>query len=198
MSSLDESSLRQLFLDARTHRAWRPEPVPDALLHRLYELVKQGPTALNGHPTRFLFVKSPEQKAVLKEALDAGNVEKAMKAPVTVVVAVDEQFHRHLPTLSPARGAQLAEKAAAWPAAERDAFLAQNGNLEAAYLFLAARALGLDVGPMGGFNKAKVDATLLAGTGWRSLLLVNLGYGDPTPLHPRQPRLDFETAARIV
>lgn len=198
MSSLDESSLRQLFLDARTHHAWTDEPVSDELLRRLYELVKLGPTSTNSHPTRFLFVRSPEAKAVLKEALSPGNVEKTMAAPVTVVVAVDEKFHEQMPTLFPARGEALTQRLGALAGPEREFMLTQNSGLEAAYLMLAARALGLDAGPMGGFDKAKVDATLLAGTGWRSVLLVNLGHGDRGRLAPRLPRLDFDTAARLT
>lgn len=198
MPALDESSLRQLFLDARTHNAWTSEPVSDEVLRQLYELVKLGATATNSHPTRFLFVRSPEAKAVLKEALSPGNVEKTMAAPVTVVVAVDEQFHEQLPTLFPSRGEALKQRLGALAGPERDFMLTQNSGLEAAYLLLAARALGLDAGPMGGFDKAKVDATLLAGTGWRSVLLVNLGHGDASRLFPRLPRLDFDTAARLV
>lgn len=197
MPALPDASLQQLFVDARTHSAWLPEAVPDELLHRLYELVKLGPTSTNSHPTRFLFLKSAEAKQRLEPALSAGNVEKTRAAPVTVVVAVDEQYHAQLGTLFPARP-ELGARLAGMPAEKREFNLVQNSGLEAGYLIMAARALGLDCGPMGGFERAKVDELFFAGTSWKSVLLVNLGYGDRSRLHPRLPRLSFEAAARIA
>ncbi len=198
MQRLSSEALDQLFLQARTHQKWLDRPVPDALLRELYELAKLTPTATNSHPTRYLFVKSAEARRVLAEALPPSNVEKMLKAPATAVVAWDERYHAQMPKLFPARGEALAAAWATQPTAARDAWVLQNTGLEASALIYAARALGLDAGPMGGFDKAKVDATLLAGTGWHSVLLVNLGYGDAAQLPPRLPRLDFDEAARIA
>ncbi len=197
MKAISEESLQQLFTDARTLHAWKPEPVSDALLTRLYDLAKLGPTSTNSHPARFLFVKSPEAKAQLKDALSAANIDKTMRAPVTVVVAWDEKFHTQMATLFPSRP-ELVQRMGDLPADKRDFMMVQNTGLEAAALIYAARALGLDAGPMGGFERAKVDETLLKGTGWHSVLLINLGYGDRTHQPPRLPRLDFEQAARIA
>lgn len=198
MNAVHDEALKQLFSDARTLNVWKPEPVSDELLRRVYDLAKLGPTATNSHPTRFLFVRSPEAKAQLREALSPGNVDKTMQAPVTVVVAWDEKFHQHLPTLFPARGAALATSLADLPRDRRDFMVVQNSGLEAAALIYAARALGLDAGPMGGFDRAKVDETLLKDTGWHSVLLINLGYGDRSQHPPRLPRLEFEQAARVL
>lgn len=198
MKPIADDSLRQVFLEARTFSAWSPEPVSDDLLRRVYDLAKLGATATNSHPTRFLFVKSPEAKLRLEPTLSPGNVDKVRAAPVTVVVAFDERFHEKMPTLFPARGAQLVESLGAMPADKRDFMLVQNSGLEAAYLMLAARSLGLDCGPMAGFDRAKVDATFFEGTTWRSVLLINLGHGDREKIHPRLPRFDFETACRIA
>ncbi|MFZ5446381.1 MAG: malonic semialdehyde reductase [Myxococcota bacterium] len=197
MSVLPDAALQQLFLDARTLSTWSPQPVPDELLHRLYELVKLGPTSTNSHPTRFLFIKSAEAKEKLVPALSAGNVDKTRAAPVTVVVAVDEQYHRQMSKLFPARP-ELGERLAGMPPEKKEFNLVQNSGLEAGYLIMAARALGLDCGPMGGFERAKVDEAFFAGTSWRSVLLVNLGYGERSKLHPRLPRLDFADAAKIA
>jgi len=197
MTPLPEASLEQLFINARTLSTWSSQPVPVELLLRLYELTKLGPTSANSHPTRFVFVTSPEAKERLKPALNAGNVEKTMSAPVTVIVAFDERYHEQMPKLMPSRPG-LKERLAAMPEDQRQFVVVQSTGLESAFLMLAARALGLDCGPMGGFDRQKVDATLLEGTTWRSTLLINLGYGDRTTLAPRQPRLDFDDAARIV
>jgi 3-hydroxypropanoate dehydrogenase len=197
MQELSTGSLSQLFLDARTLSAWTKEPVSDELIHRVYELAKLGPTATNSHPTRFFFVRSPEAKERLKAALNPGNVDKTMAAPVTVVIATDPKFHEKMTTLFPARP-QLVAGLGSMPAEKRDHMTNQAGGLEAAYFMLAARALGLDCGPMGGFDRAKVDATLLEVTGWKSQLLINVGYGDRTALHPRLPRLDFDVACRVA
>jgi 3-hydroxypropanoate dehydrogenase len=189
-------SLERLFLQARTHGAWLEAPIDDALLHRLYELTGLGPTAANSVPARFVFVKSRDAKERLRPTLAAGNVDKTMAAPVTAIVAYDEAFHERMPQLFPARP-QMRESLAAMPADKREFMLVQNGSLQAGYLIMAARALGLDAGPMGGFDRVGVDAAFFAGTSWKSILLVNLGHGDPTKLHPRLPRLSFEQACRI-
>lgn len=197
MKPLTTDALNQLFLDARTLFAWKPEGISDELIHQLYALTKQGPTSTNSHPTRFFFVKSAAAKERLKPALNPGNVEKTMTAPLTVVIAVDEKFHEQMPTLLPHRP-ELKDSLGAMPDDKRQFLLTQNSGLEAGYFIMAARSLGLDAGPMGGFDRAKVDATLLEGTGWKSVLLINLGYGDRSTLRPRLPRLDFDVACRIA
>ncbi|MFO0587979.1 MAG: malonic semialdehyde reductase [Polyangiaceae bacterium] len=196
MPPIDDLSLHQLFLDARTHVGWLPQPIEDATLHRLYDILKMAPTSANSQPVRILFVKSPEAKERLRPCLSPGNVDKTMAAPATAIVAVDRAFHEKMPKLFP-QSPGMAKNMEGMPDAARDTFLMQNGSLQGAYLILAARALGLDCGPMGGFDKAKVDAAFFEGSTWRSILLVNLGHGDPAKLHPRNPRLDFEEACRI-
>lgn len=195
VNALNQEALNQLFLDARSFGAWEDRPVPDETLERLYALVRMGPTAVNASPLRLVFVKSGDAKAKLKPALNAGNVDKTMQAPVTAIVAYDTSFHEYAPKLFPGR--DLKSKFEADPVEVREKLAAYNAALQTGYLVAAARALGLDVGPRGGFDKAKVDDAFLAGTSWRSALLVNLGYGDRSKLHPRLPRLDFEQAARI-
>lgn len=190
-------ALHQLFLDARTHNGWLPRDVSDETIHALYDALRMGPTAANSTPGRFVFVKSAEAKERLRPALAPGNVEKVMTAPVTVIVAMDDAFHEQMPKLFPARP-QMRESMGAMAGAERERFLVQNASLQSGYLILAARALGLDAGPLGGFDRAKVDAAFFADVPWKSLLLVNLGYGDTSKLFPRNPRLDFGDAARIA
>jgi 3-hydroxypropanoate dehydrogenase len=193
---LSDESLERLFLHARTHNGWLDTPVDDALLRRIYEVARLGPTAANSVPARFVFVKSREAKERLRPALAAGNVDKTMQAPVTAIVAYDEAFHERMPHLFPARP-QMRESLGAMPVDKRDWMLLQNGSLQAGYLIMAARSLGLDCGPMGGFDRAAVDKLFLEGTAWKSILLVNMGHGDPAKLHPRLPRLAFEQACRI-
>jgi 3-hydroxypropanoate dehydrogenase len=193
-SVLDAAALDQLFRQARTFNGFLDQAVPDETLHALYDLLKWGPTSANASPARFVFVRSPEAKAKLKPALLPGNVEKTMAAPVTVIVAHDLEFYEHLPTLFPHADAR------SWfvgnqPVIDATAF--RNGSLQGAYLMLAARALGLDCGPMSGFDADQVNAAFFAGTSVRANFLVNLGYGDPASLHPRGPRLPFDTACRI-
>lgn len=195
MTTLDDAALDQLFRNARTHNAWQAKDVPDALLHQLYDLVKWAPTSANSSPARFVFVKSPEAKAKLKDALAPGNVEKTMTAPVTVIVAQDMAFYDKLPQLFPHADAR------SWFAGndaliESTAF--RNASLQGAYLLMAARALGLDTGAMSGFDAAKLDAAFFAGTTIKSNFLINLGYGDVAGLFPRSPRLAFDEAARIA
>lgn len=193
--TLSDSALDQLFLTARTHNAWQDKPVDDALLHRLIDLAKFGPTSANSSPARFVFVKSPEAKARLKPALSEGNLAKTLAAPVTVIVGMDMTFYDHLPRLFPHADAR------SWFAGN-DALIQatafRNSSLQGAYLIMAARALGLDAGPMSGFDNAAVDAAFFAGTTVKSNFLVNLGYGDPAGLHPRGPRFDFDDIARIA
>ncbi|MCB1587399.1 MAG: malonic semialdehyde reductase [Xanthomonadales bacterium] len=192
--ALDQAGLDLLFNDARTHSHWKDEPVSDDTLRNLYELLRMAPTSGNCSPGRFVFVRSPEAKARLKPALDEGNVAKTMAAPVTAIVATDFEFYEKLPKLFPHTDAR------SWFAGKPEAILwggFRNGTLQGAYLILAARALGLDCGPMSGFNNALVDETFFAGTPWKSNFLVNLGHGDASRLHARSPRLDFDEACRI-
>jgi 3-hydroxypropanoate dehydrogenase len=192
---LADADLDQLFRTARTHNAFLDRPVDDATLREVYALAKWGPTAANATPARFVFVKSPEAKEKLRPALSEGNLAKTLAAPVTVIVAYDLDFHDKLPYLFPHVDAK------AWfegPRESRREAALRNGTLQGAYLIMAARALGLDAGPMSGFDNAKVDEAFFAGTAVRSNFLVNLGYGDPAGLFPRLPRLGFDEAARIV
>lgn len=193
--TIDDAALDQLFREARTQNKWTDRPVPEAKLREMYDLLKLAPTSANASPARFVFVRTPEGKAKLKPALSAGNLEKTMNAPVTVIVAHDLQFYDKLPVLFPhAPGAKDWFTGSA-SFAEQTAF--RNGSLQGAYLILAARAVGLDAGPMSGFDVAKVDEAFFAGTTWKANFLVNLGYGDPTGLFARNPRLDFDEAARF-
>jgi 3-hydroxypropanoate dehydrogenase len=193
-SILDDKALDQLFREARTQNRWQDRPVPDSKLEEIYNLLKFAPTSANSSPARFVFVRTAEGKARLKAALSPGNVEKTMTAPVTVIVAHDIEFYEKLPFLFPHADARswFAGNAAF---AEQSAF--RNGTLQGAYLMLAARAVGLDVGAMSGFDNAKLDELFFAGTTWRSNFLVNLGYGDPAGLFPRSPRLSFDEACRF-
>ena len=195
MSILNDADLNLLFLEARTHNAWLARPVEDTLLRRLYETARMAPTTANSQPMRVVFVKSPEAKERLRPALSAGNIEKTMTAPVTAIIAHDLEFYEKLPKLMPHIDARSWFAGAPAERKERVAF--QSGTLQGAYLLIAARALGLDCGPMGGFDNAKVDAEFFPDGKWRSNFLMNLGYGDPAKVHPRSPRLDFEEACRI-
>lgn len=185
-----------LFLEARTHNGFVDRPVDDAVLAHLYALLRMGPTAANSQPGRFLFLKSAAAKEKLRPALAEGNVEKTMQAPVTAVVAYDEAFYEQMPKLFPVRPA-MKDQLASMPEPARTAMALQSASLQAGYMILAARSLGLDCGPMGGFDRSAVDAAFFQGTTWRSSLLVNLGYGDASKLYPRNPRLEFAEACRI-
>lgn len=192
---LADAALDQLFRTARTQNAFQDRPVEDSQLRALYDLLKWGPTAANSTPARFVFVKSAEAKQKLAPALSEGNLAKTLAAPVTVIVGYDEDFHEKLPYLFPHTDAK------SWfdgPREGRHEAAFRNGSLQGAYLMLAARALGLDAGPMSGFDNAKVDAAFFAGTAIKSNFLVNLGHGDPSGVFPRLPRLSFDEAARIV
>jgi len=192
--ALPESSLAQLFREARTHHHWRNTPISADTLKALYELTIQGPTAANTLPARFVFVSSAEGKAQLKPHLAPGNIEQTMAAPVTVIVGMDHDFPEHLPRLFPYTDARSWYVGNAPLIAET---ALRNSSLQAAYLILAARALGLDTGPMSGFDAAGIDETFFQGTSVKSNLLINLGYGDHSQLHPRAPRPDFAEYARI-
>lgn len=194
MPTLNDDALDVLFRAARSHNGFLPEPVSDELLQHVYDLAKMGPTSANSCPMRVAFVKSPEAKKRLEPALASGNVEKTMAAPVTAIFAYDLAFSELMPKLFPHRDmrAAFADPARAEAAAK------MNGSLQAAYFMLAARAVGLDCGPMGGFDRDKVDAEFFAGTSWRSNFLCNLGHGDTSKIFPRLPRPSFEEACKIL
>jgi 3-hydroxypropanoate dehydrogenase len=194
--SLSEASLDQLFRNARTFNAWLPKDVSDEQLHKLYELAKFGPTSANSSPMRLVFVKSKEAKAKLEPFLSEGNRAKTMEAPVTAIIATNHEFYEQLPQLFPHADAR------SWfvgnqPLIDTTAF--RNATLQGAYVLMAARALGLDCGPMSGFDNAGVDEAFFAGTAVKSNFLISLGYGDASRnLFPRSPRLAFDEAGKIA
>jgi 3-hydroxypropanoate dehydrogenase len=193
--ALDDAALDALFRTARTQNKWTDRPVSDAALRSLFDLLKYAPTSVNSSPARFVFVRTPEGKAKLKEALSPGNVEKTLTAPVTVIVGYDPKFYEQLPKLFPhvdARAWFLGNEAFADETAQR------NSTLQGGYLILAARALGIDSGAMSGFNKAKVDELFFADSGFKSNFLINLGYGDPAGVFPRSPRFEFDEACTLA
>ncbi len=194
-SPLASAVLDQAFVAARTHSRFTDQPIDDAMIRRLYDTLKWGPTSLNTQPARYVFVRSAAAKARLRDALSAGNLAKTMAAPLTVIVAWDTSFFEQLPAQFPSFPAGRELFAGNAPLAQATAL--RNGSLQGAYLIIAARLLGLDAGPMSGFDNAKLDAAFFAGTTWQSNFLVNLGYGDGTGLHPRGPRLAFEEVARV-
>lgn len=193
---ISDACLKQLFLDARTHNTWQKKEVPDELIMRIVDLMKMAPTSANTQPARFVFVKSEAAKARLKPLMMAGNADKTMAAPVTAIIGYDlefyEQMHKYFPHNKDARN---------WFAGKPDFIQSsafRNGSLQGAYFILAARALGLDCGPMSGFDNAGVDREFFAGTAVKSNFLCNLGYGDPAGLYPRAPRPTFEEIGSII
>lgn len=193
---IDDSVRRQLFTEARTHGVWQDKPVSDDTLQALWNLAKWGPTSMNCMPMRVLFVQSPAAKAKLKPALAAGNVDKTMAAPVTLIIAFDPRFYERLPRLFPASAGARGLFADNTALAETTAF--RNSTLQGAYILLAARTLGLDCGPMSGFDNAQVDAAFFADTGFKSNFLINLGYGVADQVRPRGPRPDFAEDCQII
>ena len=193
---LGDEALDVIFREARTHNAWKDEPVSDETLKQLYELMKWGPTSANMSPARIIFVKSKEAKEKLAPALTEGNLKKTMEAPVTAIIGYDVKFYERLPELFP-----HAPEAKTWfnwsdEWAEMNAF--RNGSLQGAYFMIAARSLGLDCGPMSGFDLNKVNELFFAGTNIKSNFLCNLGHGDPAGLFARSPRLSFDDTCSIV
>ncbi|HVI87056.1 MAG TPA: malonic semialdehyde reductase [Dongiaceae bacterium] len=191
---LEQLALDQLFLEAHTQRRWQDRPLSDAILKAAYDLARMAPTSANCQPLRVHFVCSAAAKEKLRPCLSKSNVDQTMTAPVTAIFAADVGFYEFLPKLYPQADAKswfTGSEAAIRGTAE------MNAALQAGYFILAARSLGLDCGPMGGFDKAKTDAAFFAGSTWKSLFLCNLGYGDPTGHRPRNPRLDFTEACRI-
>jgi 3-hydroxypropanoate dehydrogenase len=201
---LSDDALDFLFRQARTHNTWLDKPIGDDLLRQLYELVKLGPTSANSCPARILFLRTPEAKQRLLPALSPTNADKTIKAPVTAIVGYDVKFYEQTPKLFPNNPAMREMFAKSAQHAETTAF--RNGSLQGGYLILAARALGLDCGPMSGFDNAKVDAEFFSASAGnpsefvevKSNFLCNLGYGDASKLFPRNPRLPFEEACRLL
>jgi 3-hydroxypropanoate dehydrogenase len=196
MSKVSDEGLDLIFRKARTHSHWLDKSVDDELLRQVYDLARMGPTSANMCPLRVVFVKSKEAKEKLKPALDAGNVDKTILAPATAILGMDIHFYEKLPQLFPHADAK------SWFKDKPDNILEyialRNSSLQGAYFMLAARSLGLDCGPMSGFDNAKVDAAFFAGTTIKSNFLCNLGHGDASKLYPRSPRLSFEEACRIA
>ncbi len=188
-------STEQLFTEARTHNAYQATPVSDAQLQALYDLLKWGPTSANCSPARFVFVRSADARERLAACMAPGNQAKVRQAPVTAIIGMDMAFFDQLPKLFPHTDAR------AWFAGKPELIQAtamRNSSLQGGYLILAARALGLDCGPMSGFDAAAVDAAFWAGTTVRSNFVCTLGQGDPSKLHPRNPRLAFDEACRLA
>ena len=196
-SMLDPAALSQLFLDARTQNGWLPTSVNDDQLRRIYDIMKMGPTSANSSPARILFLRSSEAKARLLPALTPGNVDKTRAAPVTAIIGYDTRFFEWMPAKLFAHRPEMADSLAKNPAgAQITAF--RNGTLQGAYFMLAARAVGLDVGGMSGFDNAKVDAEFFPDGRVKSNFLCNLGHGDPTKVMQRLPRLDFDEACSLL
>jgi 3-hydroxypropanoate dehydrogenase len=193
---LDDEALDILFRKARTHNVWLDKRVSDDLLREVYDLMKWGPTSANSSPARILFLRTPEAKERLRPALSPNNLDKTMKAPVTAILAYDVKFYENLARLLPNNPAAREWFANSPQLAEVTAF--RNGTLQGGYFILAARALGLDCGPMSGFDNAKVDAEFFSGTSVKSNFLCNVGYGDASKLFPRNPRLDFDEACKLL
>lgn len=192
---LDSKALAQLFLQARSHNGWLNRPVDDDTVERLYELARMGPTSMNCCPMRLVFIRSDKEKQRLLPAIAAGNRDKIQSAPLVAVIATDHAFHEHLPTLFPHRPVRHLfdlDQTLRRETANR------NGTLQGAYLMLAARALGLDCGPISGFDRAAIDRLYFPGGSVRVNFLCGIGHGDPDRLFPRLPRLDFTVACRIL
>ena len=195
MPVLDSAALDTLFRQARTANGFTAEPVSDELLRQVYELAAMGPTSMNTQPTRYVFVRTPEGKARLKACLSPGNVDKTLAAPVTAIVATDTRFHEHMPQVWHGAGAREMFEG---NAALAQATALRNGTLGGAYLIIAARALGLDCGPMSGFDIEKLNAEFFADGRYKANFLVNLGHGDDSKLFGRNPRLAFDQACELA
>lgn len=194
MTSSD-SALKQLFLDARTANGFLDKPVDPALLRQAYDIAKMGATSMNTQPTRYVFLTTPEAKARLMPALSPGNVDKTNSAPVTVIVATDTRFYEHMPTIWHGPGAKEMFEGNV-PMAQATA--TRNGTLGGAYFMIAARAVGLDCGPMSGLDLAKVNAEFFPDGRFQTNFLINLGYADVTKAFNRNPRLSFEQACQVL
>ena len=192
---LNDTTIETLFTQARTHNAWLDKPVSDAQLHQIYDLMRWGPTSANCSPARIVFIKTHEAKVRLLECMAPGNVEKTRAAPVTAIIAMDMAFYEKLPQLFPHADAKP------WfegnqPLIDATAF--RNSSLQGGYFIMAARSIGLDCGPMSGFDAEKINATFFSGTSVKANFVCNLGYGDPAALFTRSPRLSFDEACRVL
>jgi len=191
---ISQDTLQQLFLDARSHNVWNDKPVSDEQIKQIYDLLKMGPTSANSCPARFVFIKSEKAKQKLKGCLAEGNIEKSMTAPVVAIVAMDMEFYEQLPKLFPHTDAR------SWYAGKDDKIFDaafRNSTLQGAYLIMAIRSLGLDAGPMSGFDSEKLDATFFPEGKLKSNFICAFGYGDESKLYPRGPRLDFAEACQL-
>jgi 3-hydroxypropanoate dehydrogenase len=197
-SMINTDALDRLFLNARSQNGWLDKPVSDEQLHQLYELMKWAPTSANSQPGRFLVLRSAEAKEKLRPALSPGNVDKTMSAPVVAIVAHDIDFHERLPEFFPHNPGFADMFRGDEKRGMREGFAFRNGSLQGAYLMMAARSIGLDCGPMSGFDQAKVDAAFFPGSTLRSNFLCNLGYGDPAKVMERLPRMPFEQACQLL
>lgn len=194
VTTVSAEALDAIFLKARSHNGWAADDVSDETLLRVYDLMKWGPTSSNTCPGRFVFVKSPAAKEKLLACVAKGNFEKTKTAPVVAIIAHDMEFYEKLPKLAP--HADVRKNYLGKPELIQETAF-RNGTLQGAYLMIAARSLGLDCGPMSGFDNKKLDEAFFAGTAWRSNFICALGHGDPAKLHPRAPRLDFDEACRV-
>ena len=194
--TLDAAAHDLLYREARTHNKWQDTPVSDEQIHELYNILRFGPTSANSSPARFVFIRTQEGKAKLAPALSAGNTEKTMTAPVTVIIAYDPKFFQKLPQLFPHNPDAISWFTSNDSLAATTAF--RNGTLQGAYLMIAARSLGLDIGAMSGFDNDLVDKAFFAENGWRSNFLCNIGYGDPSGVFDRSPRLEFDEACLMA
>ena len=194
--TLDGKALDVILTQARTQNGWLPTPVTDDQLRAIYDIMRYGPTSANSGPARILFVRTPEAKARLLPALSPGNVDKTKAAPVTAIIGYDPRFYELLPKLFPHRPEMKNPYEASKQLAETVAF--RNGTLQGAYFMIAARAIGLDVGGMSGFDNAKVDAEFFPDGRVKSNFLCNVGHGDPTKVLQRLPRLEFEEACTLL
>ncbi len=194
-NALDSMAQKQLFTEARTRNGWQQRALDDDLLEQLYDLAKWGPTAANSNPARFIFVRSPEGKKRLERHLSPGNVAKTAGAPVCVIVAYDSEFYEYMPQLFPSR--DMKASFVGKPEVILDTAV-RSSTLQGAYMMMAARTLGLDVGPMSGFDKASLDADFFADGRWKSNFLFNLGYGSDVDLFERNPRLRFDQACQVL
>ena len=195
---IDQNAADVLFHTARSQNGWLDRPVTDDELRQVFDLLKMAPTSANTQPARFVFLRTQAAKERLRPALSPGNLDKTMSAPVVAIVAHDLDFHEHMPKVFPHNPGMKANFDGDAKRGFRETFAFRNGTLQGAYLILAARAVGLDCGPMSGFDAAKVDAAFWAGTEVRTNFLCNLGHGDADKLFARSPRLDFDTACRIA
>jgi len=195
---IDDPALDALFRDARTANGFTDAPVTDAQLRQLYDLLKMAPTSANCQPARFVFLRSAQAKERLRPALSAGNLEKTMSAPATAIIAYDTQFHEHLPKLFPHNPAAKSWFDGDDKRAARETAAFRNGTLQGGYFILAARAVGLDCGPMSGFDNVKVDAEFFPDGRFRSNFLCNLGVGDPSKLFARSPRFGFDEVCQVL